>query len=61
MKVLFLSLLAMFYITGCSKNSYQSCVEYQTESAKRTYKGWSSTSLQEYTDMLVSSNCKVGR
>ena len=61
MKVLFLSLLAMFYITGCNKNSYQSCIEYQTERAKRSYDLEASYSLQDYIDTMVSLNCQVGQ
>lgn len=57
MKVLFLSLLAMFYITGCNKNSYQSCIEFQTEAAKRSYEK-SYGSLQDYIDVTVSLRCQ---
>lgn len=59
------TLISLFLISlvGCQKNSYQSCIEFQTEAATRLYKNLTPNqrekwTLQEYIDMVVSSRCE---
>lgn len=53
------SVLLLLSIVGCQKNSYQSCVDIQTEAAIRGYKSETAHStLQEYIDSHVSIYCR---
>jgi hypothetical protein len=47
-------------LVGCQKNSYQSCVDFQTEAATRNYKSRTSQSsgtLQKEIDNRVLAFC----
>jgi len=47
-------------LVGCNKNSYQSCVDFQTEVATREYKSKQpSWTLQEAIDGRVTAYCSV--
>ena len=57
-----LTSLLLISLVGCQKNSYQSCIDIQTETATRQYKNLTSdkrgnVTLQEYIDMLVPVRC----
>jgi hypothetical protein len=57
-----LTLLFLISLGGCQKNSYESCIEIQTETATRQYNNLTperrgSVTLQEYIDMLVPARC----
>lgn len=48
-------------LVGCQKNSYQTCVDFQTEAATREYKTFTSPnniSLQKLIDSRVSEYCR---
>lgn len=55
-----LTFVFLLSLVGCQKNSYQSCVDFQTEVATRNYKSrtlQSSGTLQEEIDYRVSALC----
>ncbi len=57
-----LTSLLVMSLAGCQKNSYQSCIEIQTETATRQYQNLTPNhrvkmTLQEYIDMLVPDRC----
>lgn len=55
-----LLLVLLMPLAGCQKNSYQSCVDFQTEAATRNYKKQTpqpSWTLQEHIDNWVLTNC----
>jgi hypothetical protein len=57
-----ITLISLFLLSlaGCQKNSYESCVDFQTEVATREFKSRTSPSsetLQEKIDYRVSVLC----
>lgn len=55
-----LTSVLLLSLVGCQKNSYESCVDFQTEAATRIYKSRTSPSsgtLQEEIDYRVSALC----
>lgn len=57
-----LTSLILLSLIGCQKNSYESCIEVQTETASRQYKKLDpelrgNYTLQEYIDWVVADNC----
>ena len=54
--------LFLMLLVGCQKNSYESCIEIQTETATRQYNNMAperrgNTTLQEYIDWVVPDRC----
>jgi hypothetical protein len=57
-----LTSLLLMSLFGCQKNSYESCIEIQTETATRQYNNMAperrgNTTLQEYIDWVVPDRC----
>lgn len=57
-----LTSLLVMSLVGCQKNSYQSCIEIQTETATRQYNSLTPDkrgdwTLQEYIDWVVPDRC----
>lgn len=57
-----LTSLLLMSLAGCQKNSYESCIEIQTETATRQYNNLAperrgNTTLQEYIDWVVPYRC----
>lgn len=59
-----LTFLFLMSLGGCQKNSYESCIEIQTETATRQYNNLTpeqkrrmDLTLQEYLDMIVPDRC----
>jgi hypothetical protein len=55
------SIAPLLLIVGCQKNSFESCVEFQTAAATRAHPQYTTVhkNLQETIDMFVTMNCKV--
>lgn len=55
-----LSVLLIFLLQGCQKNSYESCVEYQTAAGTRFHREYPnlSSDLQRTIDNHVAVNCR---
>jgi hypothetical protein len=57
-----LASLLLMSLVGCQKNSYESCIEIQTETATRQYNNMAperrgNITLQEYIDWVVPNRC----
>lgn len=56
-------IISLSLLSGCQKNSYESCVDFQTGAAKRTHEQnrFGSASLQDIIDFNVSQYCANAR